>query len=301
LKLKPVCLPPEPTRKPSELVIPENAWDCHAHVIGKPPSYPYAEPNDYTPYPVSPADFIGAFESAGIHYGVLVQVVAHGSDNRYLLKALRQFPEKLTGIAVIDATTTEADLADLKEAGVVGIRQFEGGARGAGLADLERMADRCAEIGWHIQLSVLGHRYPELLPRLRRLRAPLVIDHMGWFSVAETPAGPGFQAVSELLRSTDCWLKLSGAFRLSKQGSPYLDTVPYIKELIAIAPNRTVWGSDWPYVGIAEREKMPQYADLLDLLALATSDQAVIRKIFVDNPRQLYHQSQPASRRCIGN
>jgi 2-pyrone-4,6-dicarboxylate lactonase len=284
---KTVCLRPKTPEPPKRLVVPHGAWDCHAHVIGVPPAYPYVEARHYTPHPASPEDFLTVLDAEGIRHGVVVQVSVHGTDNRYLVEALRRHRAKLFGVAVIDTSTPDNALAEMKEVGVVGIRLL-GADGGVGTSDLERLDARCAELGWHIQLCVKGERYPDLLPRLLKLRAPLVIDHMGWFNVEETVQGLSFQAVLDVLRRTDSWLKMAGGFRLSKRGAPYLDTVPFMKELIATAPERLVWGSDWPHVGIVDQNRMPQYGDLLDVLSQATDDDETIKKILIHNPSRLY-------------
>jgi 2-pyrone-4,6-dicarboxylate lactonase len=286
------CLPPRPPLKPKKLVVPEGSWDCHAHVIGEPPEFPFVETRHYTPHPVTPAKFSAVLDAEGFRYGVAVQISVHGTDNRYLIEALQQYPDRLRGIAVIDSSTPDQVLAEMKGAGVVGIRLLEAKG-GVGTTDLERLDARCAELGWHIQLCVEGRRYPDLLPRLLKLRAPLVIDHMGWFEVEETVAGPSFQAVLQVLKSMDAWLKMSGGFRLSKQGAPYRDTVPFMKRLIEAAPDRLVWGSDWPHVAIVDENKMPQYGDLLDLISDASDDQTVVNKLLVQNPAVLYGRKAP--------
>jgi 2-pyrone-4,6-dicarboxylate lactonase len=282
-----ICLPPKPPTPPKYLAVPNCAWDCHAHVIGQPPRYPFIASRRYTPMPAPVQDFIAVLDMQGIRYGVAVQVSVHGDDNGYLLKALRENRDRLVGVAVIDETTPDRTLIDMKAAGIAGIRLLEAEG-GIGTDGLERLDARCAELGWHIQLCTRGHRYPDLLPRLVKLRSPLVIDHMGWFSVEETVSGAGFQAVLEILRDANSWVKISGGFRLSKQGVPYLDTVPFMKVLLNAAPNRLIWGSDWPHVGIVEESAMPQYGDLLDIMSMMTGDETLVSKIFVNNPAKLY-------------
>ena len=282
-----ICVGPRPAAKPRKLVVPEGAWDCHAHVIGTPPAYPYSESRHYNPYPVTPEDFLATLDAEGFRHGVAVQVSVHGTDNSYLLKALQKYPERLKGVAVIDRSTPDRVLAELKAAGVVGIRLLEASG-GVGTTDLEALDARCAELSWHIQLCVPGIRYPELLPRLLKMRSPLVVDHMGWFDVTQGVTGPGFQAVLHVMRTMDAWLKTSGGFRLSRQDAPYLDTVPFMQALLDAVPDRLVWGSDWPHVNIVDLAKMPQYGDLLDLIAEATDDGTLIRKLLIDNPLSLY-------------
>ena len=284
---RPVNVAPLAAHPPRKFAMPAGAWDCHNHVIGAPPAYPYVDEMVYIPYAVTPAQFIGMLDAAGLRNGVAVQTSVHGTDNRYLLEGLRQFPGRLAGVAVIDRRTSASELAALKAAGVVGIRLWEGGG-GVGMTDLEYLGDLCADLGWHVQVCVVGERWIELTPGLRKLRVPFVMDHMGWFTVGETPAGKGFQGILALLRDAGAWVKLSGAFRLSARGAPYHDIVPFLEQLVAVAPDRAVYGSDWPHVGIADVAGMPQVGDLLDLLATAVPDATTLRRILVDNPARLY-------------
>ncbi len=281
------CLPPKPVTRPERLVMPAEAWDCHFHVIGLPPDYPLVEPRHYTPHEITPAAAISVFDSVGIRYGTAVQVSVHGTDNRRLLGALKAYPTRLKGVAVIDTDASDRALAELKAAGVVGLRLLDMKG-GVGVSRLEALARRCREMGWHIQLCLHGSAYPNLVDRLCALPVPIVIDHMGWFVPGEGVDGAGFQAVMHLLRNADCWVKLSGPFRLSAGGPPYADVFAFVQRLIEAAPDRLVWGSDWPHVGITQPEKMPQYGDLLDFVAAAVPDTDMQRRIFCANPARLY-------------
>lgn len=282
------CLPPRPATPPRRLKVPPGAWETHAHVIGAPPDYPLVLERHYTAPPASPADFIAMLDSVGITFGVLVQVSAHGTDNRLLIEALRAYPDRLRGVAVIDPTTSDAVLADLKAAGVTGIRILDIVGGGVGMRSLEALADRCAEIDWHVQVAAKGESYPELAPRLLKLRAPFIIDHMGWCPAKAGISSPEFQAVMHLVRETGCYVKLSGGFRLSSDPKPFPDTVPFARALIALAPNRIVWGSDWPHVGLYDPDARPDVGEILDGLVDYAPDPEVQRRILVDNPARFY-------------
>lgn len=284
---RPVNAAPIAAHAPKKFVVPAGSWDCHSHVIGRPPAHPYVDEMIYIPHPVTPAEFTGMLDTVGVRHGVSVQTSVHGTDNRYLLEALKQYPDRLVGVAVIDRKTTDAEIAAMQAAGVVGIRLWEGGG-GVGMTDVDYLEGRCVELGWHMQICVVGERWLDLTPRLRKLRVPYVMDHMGWFTTAEGTQGKGFRGIVDLLRDDHAWVKLSGAFRLTLQGAPYADIVPFIEQLVAVAADRAVYGSDWPHVGIPERDKMPQVGDLLDLLAVAVPDAAVLKKILADNPQRLY-------------
>ncbi len=282
------CLPPLPDPAPPRVPPPPGSWDCHAHVIGAPPEHPLVPDRHYTAPTQAVEAFLGTLDAMGVRFGTLVQVSVHGTDNRLLVAALRDHPDRLRGVAVIDPGIGREELHALADAGVTGVRLLDIVGGGVAIEQLEAVAARCREVGWHVQLGLKAERYPSLLPRLLRLGVPVVVDHMGWSPVADGPEAPGFQAVLRLVREGDCWVKLSGGFRMSAAGAPWHDTVPMTRELLRAAPGRMVWGSDWPHVGLTDPAAMPGYGALLDLLAEAVPDEAARRRVLVDNPAALY-------------
>ncbi len=222
----------------------------------------------------------------GIERGVLVQVSVHGTDNRLLVETLRRHPERLRGIAVVTPDVAEAELDVLDAAGVRGLRCNELFGGGIGLEAIETLARRIARRGWHLQLLMDGRRLPSISARLTQLPVPFVIDHMGYIPTASGLDGPGFRELCTLLKEADCWVKISGANRISSQPIPYRDTIPIAQALVAVRPERVVWGSDWPHVAI--KGPMANDGVLLDLLAKWVPDEAARNRILVDNPAALY-------------
>jgi len=266
---------------PSRYAMPAGAVDAHAHVIGPPP---YNPERGYTPS-VHPVDeYLGVLDACGLASGVLVQPTVHGDDNRVMLAALRAHPARLRGVAVLAPTASDRDIATLKDAGTVGLRLVAAASGGQGLADLDRYEALCRDAGWHLQFMVNGDRLGAVAARLRALRVPVVIDHLGYFPA---DLGPESTAVHDILSLLDAgaWIKLSGAFRVASRAD-LADTVPIARAFIAAAPDRCVWGSDWPHVNF--RKPMPRMGELLDLLAQWAPDAAQRRRILVDNPRRLY-------------
>lgn len=282
------CLPPRPASAPRRIKVPAGAWETHAHVIGPSQHYPFVPGRHFNPPPASPEEFVGMLDRVGLQYGVVVQVSVHGTDNRLLLEALRTYPNRLCGVAVIDPAISDKEVAELKDAGVRGIRILDIVGGGVGLQNLERLADRCAEIGWHIQVATRGETYPALVDRLSKLRVPFIIDHMGWCAAKNGVDAPEFQAVLQIVRNTQCYVKLSGGFRLSAQPFPHSDVVPFARALIAAAPDRMVFGSDWPHVGLYEQKDVPDVGDILDGLADYTADADEQTRILVTNPARFY-------------
>lgn len=282
------CLPPRPASAPTTIKVPAGAWETHAHVIGPSTDYPFVSGRHFNPPPASSADFVAMLDKVGLQYGVVVQVSVHGTDNRLLVKALREYPDRLCGVAVIDPDITDKEVAVLKEAGVRGIRILDIVGGGVGLQNLEVLADRCAEIGWHVQVATRGETYPKIIDRLLRLRAPFIIDHMGWCAAVNGVDSPEFQAVLRIVRNSNCYVKLSGGFRLSAQSYPFRDVVPFAEALIDAAPDRMVWGSDWPHVGLYDPAAVPDAGQILDGLAGYAADVQQQHKILVSNPARFY-------------
>lgn len=282
------CLPPRPASAPKRIEVPGGAWETHAHVIGPAAEYPFVPGRHFNPPPASPADFVAMLDKVGIQYGVVVQVSVHGTDNRFLLQALRQYPDRLRGVAVIDPAISDKEVAVLKDAGVRGIRILDIVGGGVGLQNLELLADRCAEVGWHIQVATRGETYPGIVDRLLKLRAPFIIDHMGWCAAKNGVDSAQFQAVLRIVRNTDCYVKLSGGFRLSAEPYPFRDIIPFARALIEAAPDRMVWGSDWPHVGLYDQAAVPDVGNIFDGLVDYTDDTEQQRKILVTNPARFY-------------
>lgn len=282
------CLPPIPATEPRRLVVPAGSWDTHAHVIGAADVYPHVEDRHFNP-PAQPVDaFIAMLDAVGLTYGTLVQVSVHGTDNRPLLEALRAYPDRLRGVAVIAPDISDRDMAELVDAGVRGIRILDIVGGGVGLRHLETLARRCAEVGWHIQLGIKGESYPALVERLSRLEVPIVIDHMGWCPASLGVDSPEFRAVLDLVRNVSAYVKISGYFRMSAGSAPYADTIPFARALIEAAPDRMVWGSDWPHVGLYDEAKRPDVGLLLDTLLDFAPDAASRQRILAENPAALY-------------
>lgn len=276
-----IDLPPDPNpRPPRRYALPDGAVDAHAHVVGD----AYIEERSYTPRPAPAEAYLRMLDAVGMTYGVLVQVSVHGTDNSLMQRTLESNRQRLRGIAVVRHDAGDGDLAVLKDAGVVGLRLNTTTGGGVGIAHLERHAAICEELGWHLQFLVEPHQLSDLVRKVDALRVPVVFDHMAYVH-----AGPRMdeakQALLQLVRN-GAWVKLSGGFRLSRVGPPYMDTVTLARMLAEAAPDRCVWGSDWPQVKF--RGHVPNPGELLDLLADWVPDSSIRDAILVDNPQRLY-------------
>ena len=284
--------PPPEQGPPTRFVMPAGAIDTHCHVIGEPPDHPLSEERSYTPPPASTEAYLAMLDAVGFAKGVLVQVSVHGTDNRLLLETLADHPERLRGVAVMPADLPERAYAEAQVAGVRGLRLNNfigrGGAKlyggGIGFDQLERFDALACELGWHLQLLLDARDLVDIGPRIARLRCPWVVDHMGHIPYAEGVTHPGFQLLVGLVADGG-WVKLSGGFRMSEQ-TDYRDSAPFAQALVAAAPDRCFWGSDWPHV--AQWRPMPTVSALLDLLADWIPDETVRNRVLVDNPTRFY-------------
>lgn len=282
----PPCQGPDPNPRPPHFRVPPGACDTHAHVIGTPDRYPFVANRSYTPPPATVESYLAMHRVLGIERGVLVQVSVHGTDNRLLVETLQRYPDRLRGVAVVGPEISEEELDRLDEAGVRGLRCNELFGGGTGLEALEPLAKRIARRNWHIQLLIDARRLPALSTRLMQLPVPFVIDHMGSNPTSGGLKEPGFLEMCRLLKDANCWIKISGANRSSCAPIPYRDTIPFAQALVAIRPERLVWGSDWPHVAV--NGPMPNDGTLLDLLAEWVPDETIRNLILVDNPTTLY-------------
>lgn len=287
----PDCPGPDRHPRAPRFKLPAGACDSHAHVIGPPERYPFVASRSFTPPPATEAEYLAMHDAVGIQRGVLVQVSVHGTDNSYMVETLRRHPGRLRGVAVVGPDVSDQELADLHAAGVRGLRINTETGGGVGPAALETLGRRIKPMGWHIQLLINPRALAEHDAVLRRLPVPFVIDHFGYAQAALGVGAPGFETVLRLLKEADCWVKISGAMRISKLPSPYRDTIPLAQALIAARPDRLVWGSDWPHVHLSG--PMMNDGDLLDLLAEWAPEEAMRRRILVDNPARLYGFPNP--------
>lgn len=277
--------------------VPAGAVDTHAHVIGLPPAYPFVAGRSYTPPEATAERYLAMLDATGMEHGVLVQVSVHGTDNRLMVETLKAHRERLRGIAVIPLGLPDSALAELKDAGVVGLRLNILYGGGIGFEQLDSYAALAREMGWHLQFLIDAQDLVPLAPRLGNLPVPFVVDHWGHFPVTRGLDDPGFRTLVSLVRDGG-WVKLSGAYRNTSEGPPYAATVPFARRLHEAAPDRCVWGSDWPHV--AHWGAMMNVGELLDLLADWVPDEAARNRVFVENAHRLYGFGRFAPERAAG-
>jgi predicted TIM-barrel fold metal-dependent hydrolase len=265
--------------------LPPGACDAHCHVFGPAARFPYAPGRRYTPDD-APKEMLAALHAhLGIDRAVIVQASCHGSDNAAMLDAIAAAPKRTRGIAIVDDSFDEAALERLHEGGVRGAR-FNFVRHLGGAPDMEvfhRVLARIAPLGWHVVLHMDAPDIVPLTSMIRTLSVPFVIDHMGRVDASLGPSQPALDALLELARLDGCWIKLSGAERIS--APPFSAAVSIARRLLAAIPDRVLWGTDFPHpnLKIAVDE-----ADLVDLVPAFAETEDAQRRLLVDNPARLY-------------
>ena len=274
---------PDNTARP-RLKAPPGTCDTHMHIYDR--RYPKA-PTARIDAPDAPvSDYLKVRERLGIERTVVVQPSTYGTDNRCTIEAMKTLGAGTRGVAVVDQTVTDAELDRLTGLGIRGIRFFmlPGGALPWDI--LETMAARVAPFSWHVQLQLDGRQLPDYEAVLARLPCDLVIDHVGKFLEPVPVEHPSFRALERLV-GRGAWVKLSAPYEVSKVGAPNYDDVGTLaKALVKIAPDRMLWATNWPHPtpGVPK----PDDAWMLDMLLDWVPNEAVRRKVLVDNPARLY-------------
>jgi predicted TIM-barrel fold metal-dependent hydrolase len=267
------------------LQAPPNAADCHHHVYDH--RFPVDPKAVLRPPDATVADYRLLMKRLGITRHVVVQPSTYGVDNRCLLDAMQQFGlETARAVAVVNTQVTDDELHRLQAAGVRGIRFNLAQAGATTVEMIEPLSKRVHDLGWHVQFNMPADRLVQIEDVLNRVPTEMVFDHLA--HVPE-PAGtnhPSFAIVSRLLHAGRAWVKLSGAYADSKIGPPtYADRTIIAQAYVSEAPERLVWGTDWPHP--TEKIK-PDDALLFDLLSVWAPDDATRTKILVENPAKLY-------------
>ncbi len=273
---------------------PANACDAHFHVFGSAEQYPYGSDNlRYAP-PVAPlSEYLRLAAHLGLTRYVFVQPSAYGRDNRCMLDAMQQVGvAHCRGIVDIDENAPDALLAEMDATGVRGVRinyspihPFEAGLAEKMTPRIERLAARCAELGWHLDFLLPGWLTAELMPLMKSLKLPFSMAHMGMNLGKDGIDAPGFQALLELVNHGDrnAYVKLTGIYRMSKVPQ-FTDADPLARALMQAAPDRLIWGSDYPHLSFGEHSSV----ELFNLLARWTDDEKIRKMILTDNPQRLF-------------
>ena len=279
---------PDPDTIPPKFRAPPGSVDTHTHIFGPAATYPFSAKRPYSP-PDAGLDMFRKLHAAiGVERAVIVNATVHGFDNRVVTDAIAQSGGKYLGVANVNAEMTDAELKALDAAGIRACR-FAFLKRLGGVGDMNafrKLVDRVGAIGWHVDIYLEAGTIREFVPILKALPVTYVIDHMGTISAAKGLDDPEFKALLDLQASDDkCWMKITGPERASAGPAPFHDAVPFAKALIDNAPDRVIWGTDWPHPNV---KIMPNDGTLVDLIPLYAPDAAVRQKLLVANPEKLF-------------
>ena len=274
--------------------LPKGACDAHFHVFEDPARYPIRHAAPLYAPPLAPVDALLALHrSLGIERGVIVHPHVYGHDYSLMLDFLKQAPkDAYRGIAMIDDTVDDARLEALHAAGVRGARfhfQHRFGST-LGLEEFRRSVARIAELGWIVKIFARGPDLEELEGELRTIAAPVLLDHMGRLDFGQGIAQPAFDVVLRLLRQENWWILLSnGDARDEGPAEPWSDAIPFGRAYYETAPDRCIWGSDWPHILYNRRNiPSPDDAALVGLVASYLPNEDALRAVMVDNPARLF-------------
>ncbi len=287
--MDPDYLPFHPNPSKPKYEPPPGAVDAHCHVFGPADKFPYAPERKYTPCDAPKEKLFALRDFLGFDKNVIVQATCHGADNRALVDALEASSGHAKGIATVREDVSGEELKRLDAAGVRGVR-FNFVKR---LVDftprdvLERIAKRIAPLGWHVVVYFEAADLADLEAFFTSLPTDVVVDHMGRPDVKLGVGHPQFQRFIRMLSEHEnIWSKVSCPERLSVQGPPYDDVVPFARALVEHFPDRVLWGTDWPHPNV--KPLMPDDGVLVDVIPKIATTAAAQQKLLVDNPMRLY-------------
>jgi 2-pyrone-4,6-dicarboxylate lactonase len=277
--------------------LPQGAVDAHCHVFGPGDQFPYAPERKYTPCDASKDQLFALRDHLGFARNVIVQATCHGADNRAMVDALRHSNDMARGVATVRASVTDAELQEMHEAGVRGVR-FNFVKRLVDFTpkdELRAIAERIAKLGWHVVIYFEAVDLEEHREFFASLPTTVVVDHMGRPDVAKPADGPEFDAFIQFMADNPhVWSKVTCPERLSVSGpaaldgerNAYTDVVPFARRVVEAFPDRVLWGTDWPHPNLTRH--MPDDGLLVDFIPHIAPTAELQRKLLVDNPMRLY-------------
>ncbi len=271
--------------EPPKLKAPANAADCHHHLYDS--RFPVDPRSKLRPGDASAEEYRALQKRIGTSRDVIVTPSTYGTDNRVTLNGVAALGPTSRAVVVVDTTVTDAELKRMDKAGARGIR-FNLAQKGATTPEMMLpLAKRVHDLGWHIQINAPAATIVEVMPILKQVPTPVVFDHLAHIPEPEGTADPLFGQIVALIDKGNGWVKLSGAYADSKVGPPtYADSSAVARAYVKAAPERLVWGSDWPHPGL--KGEQPDDAILFDLLLDWAPDEQVRNRILVQNPEVLY-------------
>jgi 2-pyrone-4,6-dicarboxylate lactonase len=265
--------------------MPKGSCDTHCHVFGPADKFSYAENGPYKPADSPKAALKSMHRRMGIERMVVVHPSAHGTNHAVTLDAIADDPVNYRGVGIIDGTFTVEDLHTLHVGGFRGARfsflKHLGG--GPDAKTFQRVVELIEPLGWHLVLHVTGDDLLANAKRFSRLKLPIVIDHMARVDASLGVDQPAMKCLLDLAARDNCWVKVSGGSRIAPP--PFDLAVPIAQAIIAIAPNRCLWGTDFPH---PNAKYHATDIELVNLIPRYTPDEAIRERLLISNPARLY-------------
>lgn len=287
--MDPDYLPFHPNPLKPTFVPPPGAVDAHCHVFGPGDIFPYAPERKYTPCDGPKEKLFALRDHLGFTRNVIVQATCHGHNNDALVDALKNARGMARGVASVGPDISDEELRIMDEAGVRAVR-FNFLKRLVDATPKEtflEIADRIAKLGWHIVVYFEAPDLEELTPFLKQLPTTVVVDHMGRPDVNKGTDHPDFHRFLDFLANQEnFWAKVSCPERLTVDGPPYDDVVPFARTIVDRFTDRVLWGTDWPHPNM--KSHVPDEGQLVDVIPKIATSEEKQHALLVDNPMRLY-------------
>jgi predicted TIM-barrel fold metal-dependent hydrolase len=285
-----VNFPPDPNPNPLKFKLPAGSCDVHFHVFGPPHLLPYSDERRYTPPAAPLGHYLALMDHLGLDRAIMVHPSVHAGDLAVTYDTLKRAGDRLRGMIRADPKMTSEDYAELDKIGVRGLRfnfiEEHGGV--FNVEEFESVCNHAARANWCVCVHADGATLADHANALRACPAPVVIDHMGRVDGKLGIDQPAFQTILQLMNESNIWIKISGADRMMSRGSSFDDVVPFAHELVARAPDRVVWGTDWPHSMVFNHNAMPNDGDLVNMLLELVPDETQRNRVLVDNAARLF-------------
>ena len=285
------CLPPDRHPRKPNIILPQGSIDTHVHVFES--KYKLSPVRGYTPPDATLADLKHLHDTLGLDRVVFTQPSIYGTDNSAILDGINSLngatSNRARGVVAVSLDVTDEELADFDAQGIRGIRlnTDNKGGMPIGLDQIAKIAERIDGLNWHLEFLFPGQDILDLMPIFTSLKVPMSIGHFAYQPATAGVEAPGFQSLLELMRQGNTWMKISGANRVSQTDlPPYDDVKPMAQALIEVAPDRIMWGTDWPHPN--KYEVNPNDGDLVNAFGEWVTDESLRRKIMVDTPASFY-------------
>ena len=285
------CLPPDRNPRKPSFTLPTGSIDTHVHVFDQ--RYTLSPARGYTPPDSTLNDLLHLQKTLGLDRVVFTQPSIYGTDNSAILDGMNALntdtPNRARAVVAVTMDITDQELEEFDALGVRGIRlnTDNKGGMPIELNQIPILADRIVDLGWHLEFLFPGKDIVDLLPTFPSLAVPISIGHFAYQPATAGIEARGFQALLDLMRGGNTWIKISGANRVSETDlPPYDDVKPMAHALIEAAPDKIMWGTDWPHPN--KYEVNPNDGDLVNAFGNWVAEGSLRQRIMVDTPAAFY-------------